>query len=161
MGTRDLGPTVREIGPADPKLAGGNIVVRREAFARVDGFRGDMLRLQDIDFQERLIAAGGAVFYDPTLRQYHYLEPQRLKRRYYLARSFRAGRSECRIQLAALVDAPRLCGVPRFVVRRLAEEFVRAIAASTARPAIRFHRWCEVAGQLGWLCETALTGRRS
>jgi GT2 family glycosyltransferase len=157
MGTRDLGPGVRQIGIDGPKLAGGNLIVRREAFTRVRGFRGEMMRLQDIDFQERLLAAGGTVFYDPTLRQYHYLEPQRLARRYYLYRAFRAGRCECRTRRATWIDAPRFCSIPRFIFRRLAQEVGRALAG--AQPATRFHHWCEAAGQLGWIYETAVTDR--
>jgi GT2 family glycosyltransferase len=160
MGTRDLGPRIRPIGLDGPKLAGGNLIVRREAFARIGGFRGEMLRLQDIDFQERLLAAGGTVFYDPALRQYHYLEPQRLTRRYYLVRAFRAGRCECRTRRAAWIDAPRICGIPRFIFRRLATELAGLIARARAAPSIRFHYWCEVAGQLGWIYETARTDRR-
>src|SRR4051812_48978119 len=150
MGTRDLGPEVRRIGEADPKLAGGNIAITKEAFTRIGGFRGDLAQIEDVDLQERLLAAGGAIFYDPALRQYHHLEPQRLKRSYYLARSFLAGRSECRTRAVSWKSAPRICGVPRFVLRKVAGKLAAAVAGMTASPAVRFNRWCEAAGQCGW-----------
>jgi GT2 family glycosyltransferase len=127
------------------------MAIRHEAFLRIGGFRADLRYSEDIELQDRLLAAGGRIFYDPALRQYHYLEPARQRRSYYILRSFNSGRAEFRIRCNGLARVPWLLGAPRFLWRQVAEGFGKVAASVFQPPADRFDRVCELAGLLGQL----------
>lgn len=164
VGQRDFGPNVRALG-AKERLAGGNMIFPRDVFERYGGFRTDvgpngksMTYGEDIDIQDRIQSAGGSLFYDPALRQNHYLEPERMKRRYYLARAFQAGRGEYRTRQHDRAGVRSAFGIPLFLIRRTVSDSLGALRSSLARPEKRFNAWCRLAGELGQ-CREALTKR--
>jgi GT2 family glycosyltransferase len=58
---------------------------RREVFDRVGGFDEELLRNQDDEFNLRILAAGGRLYFDPTIRCRYYARSSfgRLWRQYY------------------------------------------------------------------------------
>lgn len=164
VGQRDFGPRVRALG-AQERLAGGNMIFTRVVFERYGGFRTDVgpngkntTYGEDIDIQDRIQAAGGQLFYDPALRQNHYLEPARMKRGYYLARAFQAGRGEYRVRHQDWKGARSAFGIPLFLVRRIAADSLGVVKNCLARPEKRFNAWCRLAAELGQ-CREAFQNR--
>ncbi len=156
VGQRDFGPQVRSLGIRDGRLAGGNMILPREVFARFGGFRTDVgpngkntTYGEDLDLQDRILAAGGTVFYDPALRQNHYLDPERMKRSYYLSRAFQAGRGEYRLHRNEWAAAARLFGIPLFLWRRTVSAGLQAIARGLSKPEQSFNFLCRFLSDVG------------
>ncbi len=80
-------------------LGSGNLVVRREVFAALDGFDTRLEACEDVDFCRRLRAAGHRLIEDPRLRNAHHGDPASL------AAVFRGelwrGRDNARVSLRA------------------------------------------------------------
>jgi FkbM family methyltransferase len=156
MGQRDLSPVVRRLGPRDGRLAGGNMAIRRAVLDRVGGFRTDIGRIgdlardgEDIEFQDRLIAAGATVIYDPALRQHHCLRAERLSRRYYLKRAFGVGRAEYRIERGRRTWRFVVAGVPLAVIERAGRYGLRALRPRRLQDGERFDDLCKAVSQMG------------
>lgn len=60
-------------------LGSGNLAVRRSAFERVGGFNTSLIACEDVDFCNRLTAAGFRIVADPRLRSIHFGDPNTLK----------------------------------------------------------------------------------
>jgi GT2 family glycosyltransferase len=71
-------PTLTHPEPA-AWLGSGNLVVRREAFERVQGFDGSLEACEDVDLCNRLRAAGYRLIADPRLRSVHLGDPSSLR----------------------------------------------------------------------------------
>ncbi|MHB1207293.1 MAG: glycosyltransferase family 2 protein [Rhodospirillaceae bacterium] len=160
VGQRDFGPHLRRIGVSDPRLQGGNIAIARAIFERIGGYRTDVGPCgdrttygEDTEIQDRIVACGGTIFYDPQLRQNHYLEPERMKRGYYLRRAFQAGRGDYRLHKQELRNVPHLLGAPRFLWRRAGAAAVGVAASVGTAPGERFDRFCRLASELGQIHE--------
>lgn len=117
----DAGEESCEITSAGPAPGGGNLCVRREVFDRVGGFstdlgpRGhDLGGGEDADFVYRCLAAGERIRYVPSVLQYHYVDPERLRLGYLLRKSFQRSRSGVRAH--ARPGGP----VPLYLWRKLA-----------------------------------------
>lgn len=85
---------------SDPPF-GANMAFRKEVFLRYGGFRSDLGRCgnrllgnEDTEFGRRLFAAGERLRYEPRAVTNHPVEPQRLKRGYFLEWWFNKGRSD-------------------------------------------------------------------
>ena len=75
--------------------SGGNIAVRREVFAAIDGFSTklgpvghNLMGGEDAEFIDRARAAGIRILYSPRMRQYHLLEHERMKTLYMMKKSY-------------------------------------------------------------------------
>jgi glycosyltransferase involved in cell wall biosynthesis len=92
-GLRDHRPGQRQV----LWLGSGNMVVRREAFLRVNGFDDALEACEDVDLSRRLRGTGGLLVSDSRLRSTHYGDPASL------AALFRAelwrGRNNLRVSL--------------------------------------------------------------
>lgn len=164
VGQRDFGIHVRALGPQE-RLAGGNMVFPRDLFEHLGGFRTDVgpngkntTYGEDIEIQDRIQAAGGKLFYDPALRQNHYLEPERMKRAYYLNRAFQAGRGEYRLRRHEWKGGRAAFGIPLFLLRRTATDALGVVQNALGRPEKRFNAWCRLAADFGQ-CREALIVR--
>jgi len=96
---------------------GGNSSFRREAIARVDGFRLGY-SCDDTEFCIRLQRhhPGGIVMYQPAARMGHYVPAARLTWRYYLRRCYFEGGSKAVV--ARLAGADQALETERAYVRR-------------------------------------------
>jgi glycosyltransferase involved in cell wall biosynthesis len=166
VGQRDYGPHGRPL-KTNERLAGGNMIFPRAVFERYGGFRTDVgpngkntTYGEDIDIQDRIQAAGGKLFYDPALRQNHYLEPERMKRSYYLNRAFQAGRGEFRLQRPGFARARSVFGIPLFLLRRTGVGMLAVAGSALARPEARFNAWCRLAADMGQ-CQEAFSHRNN
>ncbi len=135
----DAGDQSREITDNGPVPGGGNLCVRREVFDRVGGFSTelgphghDLGGGEDIDFVLRCLAAGERIQYVPSVRQYHYVDPERLRLGYLLRKSFQRSRSGIRS------EPQRASSVPLYMWRKLATYFVLGVV-SLSWPRTRFY----------------------
>jgi len=84
----DLGPEPRELtGGRQGMLYGVNYAFRREVFEQLGGFDTKLCARgcgnEDFEMLDRLQAAGGRVYYDPSLLVEHKVFPERLTRAYF------------------------------------------------------------------------------
>ena len=153
----DEGDQSREITVNGRVPGGGNLCVRREVFGRVGGFSTDLGPHghdlgggEDIEFVNRCLAAGERIQYVPSIRQYHYVDPERLRFGYLLRKSFQRSRSWIRSQ------AWQSTSVPHYMWRKLATYFLLG-ALSLSWPRTRFYlvRFAAALGELrGFLDKT-------
>ena len=113
--------------------------MRREVFDRVGGFSTelgphghDLGGGEDIDFVLRCLAAGERIQYVPSVRQYHYVDPDRLRLGYLLRKSFQRSRSGIRS------EPQRASSVPLYMWRKLFTYFVLGVF-SLSWPRTRFY----------------------
>ena len=91
----DLGEREMEVVAGMKNPSGGNIAVRREVFAAIDGFSTklgpvghNLMGGEDAEFIDRARAAGIRILYSPRMRQYHLLEHERMKTLYMMKKSY-------------------------------------------------------------------------
>jgi hypothetical protein len=115
---------------------GANLVVRRAAIEKVDGWRTDLGKVdnsliagEDRDLCVRLFRSGlFSGLYDPSLVVHHFVPGERLTRRYFRRWFYWHGRTIARMADSIYTEldlerVPHVAGVPRFVYR----EFLRSI----------------------------------
>ncbi len=124
----DLGEETLSIGEKGRLPGGGNLMIRREVFARVGGFSTalgpqghNLAGGEDTDFVQRALDAGERIVYWPPIVQFHVAEPERLALRYLLEKSFQRSYSVTRI----LAGGKR--GIPRYLWRKVASYGFRAL----------------------------------
>ena len=123
-----------------PQVWGANMVFRREALLALGGFDtrlgpvgGRRFCEEDGDIVRRMLAAGRAVAYDPTLTVFHRVPRARLKRGYFRHVMWDMG--EGRALAAEPPPGPYLIGVPRWRFRYMARLFAEgAVAIARRRP---------------------------
>jgi GT2 family glycosyltransferase len=99
-----------------------NMVVRREAFLAVEGFRpgfgklGDQNRPEDTDLCLRMSLDGGRWMYVPDAVIRHQVPADRTTFRFFLRRCYAEGRGK--VQMAALLDTTQDLGTERDYLRR-------------------------------------------
>jgi glycosyltransferase involved in cell wall biosynthesis len=111
---------------------GANMAFRKNAFDRYGLFRTDLgptkenifRRGEDSEFSARLLAAGETVMYAPEAIVYHPVEEERMKKGYFKAWYFNAGRC------TALRNPPpawtvHCLGVPRYLFRQLIAKLLK------------------------------------
>jgi glycosyltransferase involved in cell wall biosynthesis len=95
---------------------GTNMAFRKSMFENHGGFLTDLgpcpgseMRNEDIEFADRLFAAGERLWYEPSAIVYHAVPEIRLKKPYYLAFWFDHGRAQVRIwkKKSAVLGIPR------------------------------------------------------
>ena len=109
----DLGDRPAELHQAP---FGTNMVFRSSVFRKYGGFRTDMgpcpgseMRNEDTEFGRRLLAAGEALWYEPSAIVYHAVPEKRLNKAYFLAFWFDHGRASVR----EMKKRPDVMGIPR------------------------------------------------
>jgi glycosyltransferase involved in cell wall biosynthesis len=97
----ELGPERRPAGPDE--LYGVNLAIRKAWIERVGGFRTDLGRVgtcligsEETELLVRIADAGGALLYEPSAVVGHRVAAGRLRRRWFLARSYWGHRGEMR-----------------------------------------------------------------
>lgn len=97
----DYGPDRRPAGPDE--LFGVNLSLKKEWVERVGGFRADLGRIgtcllgsEEAELLERIALAGGVLLYEPAAVVGHRVSPERLRRRWFWARSYWGQRGEIR-----------------------------------------------------------------
>lgn len=137
---------------------GANYGFKREMFSRFGPFRldlgvrgGDNGRggsSVDTEFASRLLRAGEKIMYIPAATVYHPVEPHRATKSYFLRWFYIDG--VCEMRSAGWPDdAGCLFGIPRYLYRGIAENFLRWIFAFESKR--RFHhkvRTYRVAGRM-------------
>lgn len=88
----------RPEGPGDIELFGGNLLVRRDVFDKLEGFREDLGKgragySEDSELGRRLRAGGHAVAFAPGARIYHVIEADRTTRAFFRRMAYAKGRS--------------------------------------------------------------------
>ncbi|MBK9470567.1 MAG: glycosyltransferase family 2 protein [Gammaproteobacteria bacterium] len=144
----DLGEETLNIGEEGRLPGGGNLVLKRDVFARVGPFSTELgpqghnlAGGEDTDFVQRALIAGERIVYWPPILQYHVVEHERLTLKYLLEKSFQRSSSATRIM------AGTQRGIPRYLWRKLASYGFRALA-SLYWPEKRFYM-VRVAAALG------------
>jgi glycosyltransferase involved in cell wall biosynthesis len=124
LGMVDGGPEERPYGPDFPGImSGGNAVIARTMFARIGGFSVDLgpradrrlFSCEDEDMYWRLVDAGAQGRYVPDLVVYHYIHPERLRKRYYRSWSFWNSASKGVLSRRRRSPLPSVAGVPRYL----------------------------------------------
>jgi glycosyltransferase involved in cell wall biosynthesis len=137
----DLGS---EPGPLTRPPYGANMAFRREMFLKYDGFRIDLgprpgseVRREDIEFSERLMAAGEPLRYEPEAVVYHPVPEGRMTKKFVLRWWFWYGYSEI---MAA--DTPPQAGV---CVAGLPLRLLRRTLRWTVQSLVVLKPWCRFA----------------
>jgi len=151
IGMADYGPQAHEF--ADKPAMGGNLVVRREAFARVGlwdnrlGRRGKTLLGQEQrEWCMRARAGGLRGVYIPEMVVYHIVPEERLQKQYFRRWFYWHGISRAILHENFGLDmespedtvldfskVPRLAGVPRYMFRTFLTEVVKMFKALAKR----------------------------
>lgn len=124
---QDYGEIARPIGHEGPIPGGGNLFLRRHLFDRIGGFalelgpQGHNLGGgEDTDFVLRALNAGEQLLYIPDVKQYHYVDPARLRLAYLLKKSFQRSR-------ASVQTVKQHARIPLYMWRKLAEYVFHAV----------------------------------
>ncbi len=131
-------------------LAGGNMVLRRSALDKVAPFpenigpRGArLMRGEDVEIYQRLLAMGARGLYLPALKIVHYIPAERVTRSYLRRWIFWSGVSHSLSDRRQPAAVPRLAGVPRYFfgeAARACAELSRAVFSANGNAAARFSR---------------------
>jgi glycosyltransferase involved in cell wall biosynthesis len=121
--TFDLGDQRGDL--ASPPF-GANMSFRRSAFERYGLFRTDLGRVgaqllgsEDTEFGRRLLGGDEKLVYEPGAIIYHPVDPARVTKRYFRSWYYSYGRSLVRAN-GGPHSSRNVCGVPLFLVRKLA-----------------------------------------
>jgi glycosyltransferase involved in cell wall biosynthesis len=144
----NLGPEPMEIKPDNKLPSGGNITVRRAVFARVGDFSTDLgpqghnlMGGEDIEFVKRALQAGARILYEPTIRQKHAVEAERMATLYMMRKSYL--RSLSNVMMSA--SAPR--SVRPYMVIKLGQ--YASLAILSPRVSQRFYYLIRLAAAFG------------
>jgi glycosyltransferase involved in cell wall biosynthesis len=104
-------------------VVGGNAAIRRAVFEEIGvyntklgrGAKG-LLSGEDLEFHERMLAAGLHGMYVPDMIIYHYIPAERLTRSYYRRHTFWGGVTQGAADRDAKAPVVYLFGIPRFKI---------------------------------------------
>ncbi|MFZ0737775.1 MAG: glycosyltransferase [Candidatus Acidiferrales bacterium] len=134
---------------------GANLSLKRQMLERYGGFRTDLGPTpgkqnpgEDAEMCRRLVAAGEKFMYAPRAIIYHPVEEKRTKKSYFQSWYFEYGCTM--VRMGRVDDAPaRYLGIPRYMYRMLAAEFLQWIVA--LEPKKRFYhklQTYQIAGEM-------------
>jgi glucosyl-dolichyl phosphate glucuronosyltransferase len=159
VGWRDEGDEVIDL---DGTLCGTNMVVRREVFQRIGGFRPELgpgvIGLgEETELSLRMRKIGCRLLYAPQILIRHRLPRRRLNRGFLRKRFFQQGR-------AAAYYAPLPVSLIRFGLYVVKETIVQEVAAiwhlRAGNPALALRCQCEARSHAGFLWQHSLFERR-
>jgi len=142
IGWLDAGNRVLEYGKNyDGVLMGGNAVVRAAAGKAVGWFHPSLGRVgvqvgsgcEDVDFFERLQAAGARGLYVPELIIYHFIPPRRLTKRYYREWCFRRFVAQAEADVLRPQPVKYVLGVPRYLIGKAFRSIPVMISSALGR----------------------------
>lgn len=101
MGHLEQGDKLQLLPPQN-KLGGGNMVLRRQVFAKTGGFRPDLGAgapgaggmLEDNELGQRVLKAGYRIFYAPQILIRHQIPAERVTRWFVVHRFYKTGSSQ-------------------------------------------------------------------
>lgn len=109
---------------------GGNLIVHRSVFSDIGNFntnlgpKGHNLSgSEDTDFVLRALKSGYKIFYNPEIKQYHYVDPNRLRTGYLIKKSFQRNR------YLTLAKHPSMSLPPLYLWRNFVEHATKSIFA--------------------------------
>ena len=131
----DLGDEPRELNPDIAIPGGGNLFLRGPWLKRVGQFAAELGPVghnlggaEDIDWVLRALAKGARLQYVPDVVQHHYVDNDRLKLRYLIAKAFERTASTVRVHQGGA------SGIPLYLYRKLFSYLLSAMTAwSNAR----------------------------
>jgi glycosyltransferase involved in cell wall biosynthesis len=136
----DLGSEARRL--TEPPF-GASMAFQRRMFAQYGDFRTDlgrsgtsMLSNEDTELGRRVLAGGESLRYEPLAIVYHPVSEGRLRKTYFLSWWFDKARADIREFGVPLDTKWRLCGIPLYLLRRLAVWTLRWMV--TVEPRQRF-----------------------
>lgn len=136
-----LGPTFTvtpphlQSGPTTPSsVFGPNMMVRRSVFDAGHRFsvsigpRGTSYAMgSETEFVRRMVDAGFTCWFSAAMDVEHLIDPKQLTHSWILGRAERFGRGQYRLEFGkALAPPAHVLGVPRFLIRQIAESTLRA-----------------------------------
>lgn len=128
----DQGDEARELVPEQAIPGGGNLAVRTPWLGRVGRFATDLGPTghdlggsEDLDWVLRALRAGARLRYVPAMTQYHHVDTDRLRLGYLLRKAYKRTASTVRTEPAGAGRS----GVPRYLVRKVAEYAFKAVTA--------------------------------
>lgn len=146
----DLGTVTLEITPDNKLPSGGNISVRRAVFARVGGFSTDLgpqghnlMGGEDIEFVKRAQQSGTRILYEPTIRQKHAVDEERMATLYMMRKSYLRSLSN------AMMNEEAPCSVRPYMVLKLGQYAL--LALFSPRGSHRFYYLIRLAAAFGEL----------
>lgn len=102
----EMGNVPTQVNHSTKLPGGGNLIVNKQVFDKVGLFetalgpKGHNLEgSEDSDFVLRALNAGIVIQYIPDIIQYHYVDPDRLKLKYLLKKSFERTKSLAKVKL--------------------------------------------------------------
>lgn len=123
----DLGEEFLNIGEEGRLPGGGNLMIKRQVFTRVGDFSTELGPQghnlgggEDTDFVKRALDSGETIKYYPPIKQFHFVDIERLAFKYLLIKSFQRSYSATRI------TRQQNSGIPRYLWRKLAGYLTRA-----------------------------------
>ncbi len=146
----DLGGEAREIDAAIAIPGGGNLFLRRAWLQRVGPFSVELGPMghnlggaEDIEWVLRALDLGARLRYVPEVVQYHYVDNDRLKFRYVVAKAFVRSASTVRVHSA------HEGAIPLYMYRKLFGYFSSAVTAwSSARRRFYLVRLAATLGEI-------------
>lgn len=119
----------RDLGADDPIPGGGNLVLKAAVPRRIGPFSTELGPVEDglagsedTDFVLRALAVGFSLRYDPSIIQFHFVDPHRLRFGYVLRKAYQRSCSVTRVKTSG---GP----TPRHLWRKLAEYALRGLFA--------------------------------
>lgn len=153
----DLGPREAPLGPDDTLLT-ASLLTRTALLREVGGFDPRLgptgtsqIVGDDVQLVRSLRAAGARAVWVPSAVVVHELPPERLRPRWVLRRAYLQGRSDWRVDRAALER--RAARGARVAASWWLQESRRRRAEGLRSPGVAFHAACDAARTVGALVE--------
>lgn len=143
----DKGPIGHEITADGHQPGGGNLIVRRSLLNRMDhyfdpamGPNGRSLEGgEDLDFVRRARKVGGLIWYEPSIRQHHVLEYERMTLSYMMRKAF------LRSQDSFMVESPH--GPKPYMIKQILIMLLSALTRINGNQ--RFYFFVRLAASYG------------
>jgi glycosyltransferase involved in cell wall biosynthesis len=148
----------RPEGVLEPGLYvwGANLAVNRRAVGdllfdpRLGPAPGRPKSCEEMEFIDRVREQGGTVIWVPAMRVRHYVDPERMTVTYLT--KYYAGIGANTIRMTGVPPGRRIAGVPRWLLRKSAEAFIRHILSRVQRREIealtRLREFSELRGMV-------------